>query len=587
MFKLSYINDTIEKISDAIASIMNMEVMICDSSLNRIGDSDKSWDPEYVVLSDTTSHMALALMSCEPYVLMDVHKSPRCQKCNYIETCNIEALIIVPIHYGTYVLGGIEVSANSQEKKEELVYKKDNIIDFIQKMADLIVSKLLEKKATDNMIIIREQLKTIIDSIDDAVIAIDSSGQTIYENIHADSILTMYTREYRFHIDNLIPRRLFIDLVKNGIPFKNKEMSLTVNDSKVPFLISGKPVKIEDGSIGAILTLKKLSDVVNDMNELSIGPAYTSFDDVLGESEQIKALKEEGEKVANSRSTILILGESGTGKEIFARAIHQSSNRKSKPFITINCAAIPDNLLESELFGYEDGAFTGARRGGKIGKFQLAEGGTIFLDEIGEMSINLQAKLLRVLQEKTIEKIGGQTVIDIDVRIIAATNRDLEKMIDAGEFREDLYYRLNVIPFHIPPLRERGEDVKILIYHFLNIYNAKLGKSIRGFSSEAEEILLSYTWRGNVRELQNAIEYAVNMETSPYIRLGSMPRRLMDNRPDLNVPEQLTIEEMERKMIETALKRYGDDVAGKTLAAQSLGIGIATLYRRLKHYGLK
>ncbi|QEK11122.1 AAA family ATPase [Crassaminicella thermophila] len=299
-------------------------------------------------------------------------------------------------------------------------------------------------------------------------------------------------------------------------------------------------------------------------------------------------VKDKAKRVANSKSTVLIQGESGTGKELLARAIHNYSDRKNKPFIAINCAAIPDTLLESELFGYEEGAFTGARRGGKLGKFQLANEGTIFLDEIGEMPIHLQTKLLRVLQEKSIEKIGGHKSIPIDVRVIAATNKNLESMVENEEFREDLFYRLNVIPIFIPPLRERKGDVKILLEYFLKVYNAKLSKNIYGFSTEVESVLLNYNWKGNVRELQNVVEYAVNMENSIYIRMDSIPLKIKKLTEEASKDFQITtIRNMERKLIENSLKFYGKSVADKKMAAQALGISIATLYRKMKEYNIQ
>jgi len=356
---------------------------------------------------------------------------------------------------------------------------------------------------------------------------------------------------------------------------------------KIQMLISGKNIKLQDKSIGAILTFKKMSDVYNVVNDISLNNFYTSFDDIIGDSLQIKQTKDKAKTVANSHSTILIQGQSGTGKEVLARAIHSYSNRKDKPFIAINCAAIPDTLLESELFGYEEGSFTGAKQGGKLGKFQLAKGGTILLNEIGEMPLHLQSKLLRVLQERKIEKIGGQKSIPIDVRIIAATNKNLEEMVETKEFREDLFYRLNVIPISIPPLSERQGDVKILLRHFLKVCNRKLNKNIQGFSTNAESVLLNYNWKGNVRELENVVEYAVNMEKSIYIRMNSMPQKIIRTKEQssrsFNI---LTIQQMEKQLIEDALKLYGTNVEEKKMAAQALGISLATLYRKMKDYNI-
>lgn len=307
------------------------------------------------------------------------------------------------------------------------------------------------------------------------------------------------------------------------------------------------------------------------------------FENILGSSEQIKELKEKAKKFAKGNSTILIEGESGTGKELFARAIHTASKQKNGPFIAINCAALPENLIESELFGYEDGAFTGARRGGKLGKFELADKGTLFLDEVGELPLYIQAKFLRVLQEKSVQKIGGERNIPIDVRIIAATNKNLEKMVLNGEFREDLYYRLNVIPLHIPNLIERRSDITEIAEYFLHNYASIMKKDIFGFTDEAIYFLNNYAWPGNIRELQNAIEFAVNVTSSEYITVEDLPAKTYlkkDNEQQFMCIKPL--KDVEQDYIKEALQVYGNSKKGKEKAAEALGIGIATLYRKIR-----
>ncbi len=317
------------------------------------------------------------------------------------------------------------------------------------------------------------------------------------------------------------------------------------------------------------------------VRSLSNHATSVSFDEIVGSSRGICLAKEEAESIASSSSTVLIQGESGTGKEIFARAIHSSSQRFDGPFVAVNCAAIPDNLLESELFGYEEGAFTGAIKGGRIGKFELANNGTLFLDEVGEIPIHLQPKLLRVLQERRIQKLGSSQDVPVDIRILAATNRDLEEMMKTGAFREDLYYRLNVIPLAIPPLRERRQDIMELCRFFLERYNRSLGKDLKGFEPEAEKVLTEYDWPGNVRELQNGVEYAVNMARGRLIGTDSLPRRLFcaAGEPALTLKPMRQVEE---DYIREALRVFGSDAEGKEKAAGVLGLSRATMYRRLK-----
>jgi transcriptional regulator with PAS, ATPase and Fis domain len=317
-----------------------------------------------------------------------------------------------------------------------------------------------------------------------------------------------------------------------------------------------------------------------------------TFDHIIGTSDAIINIKNQARKVAASNSTVLILGETGTGKEIFARAIHAASPYAGKPFVALNCGAIPESLLESELFGYDEGAFTGARRGGKPGKFELANGGTIFLDEIGNMSLYLQAKLLRVLQEKQIERVGGTQLIAVDVRIIAATNNDLLVMVEKGLFREDLYYRVSVIPIMLPPLRERTEDIPLLLNYYRIRFSGLMGKEIKGLTDDAQQACLNYPWPGNVRELINVVEYAVNLAEGEIIARESLPRRVSDKSKKLErkMPESTEIvplEVLEKLAIADSLYKFGWNDEGKRKAAEALGISRATIYRKIEKYRLK
>ena len=310
-----------------------------------------------------------------------------------------------------------------------------------------------------------------------------------------------------------------------------------------------------------------------------------SIHGIVGNSEAIKGLIEVVKKVAETDSTVLITGESGTGKSLIAKAIHFLSNRKNSPFVTINCAAIPETLLEAELFGYEKGAFTGAHSSRK-GKFELADGGTIFLDEIGDMPLALQAKILRVLQDREIEPLGSEKVVKVDVRIIAATNRDLYELVKEGKFREDLFYRLSVIPIHVPPLRERRDDIPLLVEHFLRVYNGKYGKNLR-VSPDAMEVFIEYDWPGNIRELENTIERLVVMNDR-VVKATDLPphilafRRRSIGENYVSLPEKIRETEVER--IVEALERTG---YVKSRAAKLLGYTLRQLDYRIKKYGIE
>ena len=309
---------------------------------------------------------------------------------------------------------------------------------------------------------------------------------------------------------------------------------------------------------------------------------------IIGRSPVMIRLLETVAQVAPSEATVLITGESGTGKEMIAGAIHHNSPRKTRPFIKINCAAITETLLESELFGHEKGAFTGAYRR-KEGKFRLAHGGSIFLDEISEMSLSMQVKLLRVLQEREITRVGGEEVIQVDVRIIAATNKDLIKEIEIGKFREDLYYRLNVVTLKMPGLRERKEDIPLLAQHFLKIFSEKNSKQMKGFTPQAMDRLLKYDWPGNVRELMNAVERGVVLSRSDYIKEEDLPLIMGDEDPQRRepwkdvVPSGFPLEEVEKATILNMLESTGGN---KSEAARRLGITRKTLHKKLKKYGV-
>lgn len=348
-----------------------------------------------------------------------------------------------------------------------------------------------------------------------------------------------------------------------------------------PILVKGKEVQ---GVVFAFRDMKRIFRIVNRYSGMN---ARYTFDDIIGNSTSIKRVIEFAKQVASSPSTILITGESGTGKEVFAQAIHNLSPRHENGFIAVNCGAIPESLFESELFGYEDGAFTGAKKGGRPGKFELANGGTLFLDEIGEMPLDMQVKLLRALQEGEITRVGGEKPIPLDVRIIAATNKDLKERVEGKNFRLDLYYRLSVIPLRISPLRERAEDIPILIDYFMRTKAKKLKKPIPTLDSDTFQMLLRYEWPGNVRELENFIEKTVNLDGKILLDVSNEQefrcKYLNPSTNNNNSPIELkSLSEIEKDAIEKAIGQCNS----MTEVAKILGISRNTLYLKCKHYGI-
>lgn len=338
-----------------------------------------------------------------------------------------------------------------------------------------------------------------------------------------------------------------------------------------------------------LLESKLYTDEAKDKLEEQLKVVHTAENtwSFVGKSPKMQEALHIGQKVAKTNSTVFLRGESGTGKEIMAKMIHHLSDRRDKLMISINCAAIPENLVESELFGYEEGAFTGAKKSGSIGKFELADKSTIFLDEIGDMPLQVQTKLLRVLQENQVERIGSTKPIPIDIRVICATHKNIEKMVEEGTFREDLYYRLNIIPIELPPLRKRKEDLPALISYYIAYYNQKLNKHITGMSPQALQTMMGYDWRGNVRELKNIVEYLANIVEHEQVEVSDLPEHIVLHSTEGISNRSLDdmLEDYEKKLLSHMLPKNAS-LEEKTKLATTLQISQATLYRKLKKYDL-
>ncbi|HBC97645.1 MAG TPA: sigma-54-dependent Fis family transcriptional regulator [Clostridium sp.] len=359
----------------------------------------------------------------------------------------------------------------------------------------------------------QQYMDKVINSINSGIIAIDSSGKIKSINNNACELLSVKREVVGENINSILDNWKYIfEELKKGNLYENREIIYSYGSEKQRLNLNVYPIKSQSGAMmGMVAMFKNINKVYNLVKKYIGKTATYTFDDFIGKSDIVLELIKQAKSVANTPSTVLIQGESGTGKELIAQSIHNASSRRNYPFVVINCGAIPENLIESELFGYEEGAFTGARRGGRAGKFELSNGGTLFLDEISEMPLDMQVHLLRVLQEGTVTRLGGSRCIHVDVRIIAATNKNLKEEVEKGNFREDLYYRLSVIPLYVPPLRYRENDVEILIRHFLKVKSIKLKKPIPKIDYRLYQKLLNYTWPGNVRELENCIENIVNM----------------------------------------------------------------------------
>ena len=354
--------------------------------------------------------------------------------------------------------------------------------------------------------------------------------------------------------------------------------------NKVPIRVNSNIlINNKNEKIGAVETFLDISEIKNLSAHLS---EFFKYENIVGRNKEIKQIISVLESVSQTDSSVFITGESGTGKELAARAIHLNSSRKTGPFIAVNCSAFVESLIESELFGHEKGAFTGAIKT-KLGKFELAQRGTLFLDEIGDLSTAVQTKLLRVLETHEFERVGGNKIIKLDARIIAATNKNLSDEIIAGRFREDLFYRINVINIHLPPLRERMDDLLLIVNHFIELFNKKFNKKVRQFSSNAYDILMEYNWPGNIRELENVLEHCFVLCSGEIIQVECLPKRLREQKRDTDIPIKTNskngLKDVERKLIISVLDKYNGN---RTKAASELNINPSTLWRKMKKLGI-
>ncbi|WP_031409071.1 sigma-54 interaction domain-containing protein [Geobacillus vulcani] len=457
-----------------------------------------------------------------------------------------------------------------------------------------------------------ETMKTVLDAAYEGVVVVDGDG-VVREINRAYCQFLGIRREDAIgkHVTEVIENTRLHICVQSGIPergYIQKIYGQPMVVHRIPIWRDGKVI----GAIGMLIFqgVSEVYEIFRRLQELSreasrkekngaaapkqeaATSAAVGVERIIGRHPTIVAVKQMIQRAARVPSTVLITGESGTGKEVAARAIHEGGPRADGPFVSINCAAIPEALLEAELFGYEDGAFTGARKGGKPGKFQLAHGGTLFLDEIGDMPLAMQAKMLRVLEEKKVEKVGGISGTEVDVRIIAATNKPLEEMVRGGTFREDLFYRLNIIRIHLPPLRERKSDIPALIAHHMERLCQQYGVRGKSFSKEAMEVLVSYSWPGNIRELVNVIEWLISMVEGEKIEREHLPAYLSAIQPmaasmqygGVNIADRWKemVYQSERERIAAALVAANGN---KAEAARRLGIHRSTLYEKLKKYG--
>ncbi len=445
----------------------------------------------------------------------------------------------------------------------------------------------LQEKVRRNELM-KSYLEATMNALTSGIILVNQQGEINQANKTLQNMLQLKE-------EDIIDKKIY-EVFENKI-FQNGANRLDVKDGDIQLklkggangrhvLLNSQPVYQGEKQIASLLTFQEIQKVRQLVNHFTGNQANITFREIIGENQLFLNSIKEAKAASYSPSNVLLLGESGTGKDLFAQAIHNESDRRSMPFIAINCGAIPRDLLGSELFGYAEGAFTGARKGGNSGKFELADGGTIFLDEIGEMSLDMQVLLLRVLQNREISRIGDHKVIPVDVRIIAATNKNLREEVRKGNFREDLYFRLNVLPIHIPSLRQREEDIFLLASYFIKLYTRKIPKNIDSISPSYKKAIEKYEWPGNVRELQNVIERSLNWCTTGVLSLDSLPDEIKGHHGEARLVETFEAkkEDIQKQSILDVLMKCDYNYSK---AAKKLNISRSTLYRRLERFNLK
>lgn len=591
MSLLKKIQNYVKDYAEIIADILQCDVEIADEDLVRIAGTGQ--------YSENINELCKGIVYKNVFetkksrILINPKEDELCEKCSYKDTCTETLEMSAPIFYKDKVIGVIGLICFTEEDKKRLLKNMETYLKFTEKIGDFISGKVFELEEDLEKKEIMGIMKQIINNYDKCVLVVDSEGKILDANDLALKELKIENGlGLAYQRINIIP--------KNEALFGKDIFSAEINREKYNLIGTLIPVTGFSSKEYKIFLFENFNfDKSKEISKNKYAANNIFLEDIISNSEEMSKLKEKIRKIAKTQSTVLITGESGTGKELIARAIHNCSDRAKQPFIAINCGAIPENLLESELFGYVKGAFSGASNEGRVGKFELANNGVIFLDEIGEMPFFLQVKLLRVLQERTIVRIGSNKLINLNIRVIAATNKNLLKLVKEGKFREDLYYRLNVIPLKVPALRERQEDILLLGDYLNTKYSKSLGSSKIVMDDEINEIFLRHSWPGNVRELENSVEFLLNMsdengnideETREYLKRNLKSNSKYDDKilekKVIEDDEIITLEESEKRLISKALRIYGSDTTGKNICAEKLGIGIATLYRKIEKYKL-
>ena len=564
---LEEIRSSAERLVTAASDALRLEMAIFDSDSNLFYCT-----PTYLKKKGRTVHTPSIQEVLEngSILVTDPGNMPACIGCRFKEHCPSTIEILCCIHADTATAGVLSFTSFTREGQRRITENTSVYLNAITELGNLLGDLIVNHAGGRTIGAADPAISAALEFCPQPLLFTDPHGVILQYNQLASNMLKMC------NVSNTSLWQIFpaatVKKITEGNHLFEKQAIIGGRATK----LTTRPV-MQDGQPAALL-VRMDGELGNPDDDAGF------FGSIIGGSPAAKTMLRIIKRVADSPSPVLITGETGTGKELAARSIHEQSKRNKYPFVAINCSSIPENLFESELFGYEEGAFTGARKGGKMGKIEMAQGGTLFLDEIGELPLSIQPKLLRILQEYELERVGSNKKIHLDVRIIAATNRDLSEMVEEKTFREDLFYRLNVINLKLPPLRERKGDIMPIAENYLKKLHLKMETPLQSFSEEVWERFAAYPWPGNVRELQNAIEYAANICESDVMTLEDLPESLQQKaaKPQ-KAPKAraLPAMESEARQLTALLEKYGHTLEGKKRIASELNISLRTLYRKL------
>jgi len=575
MTKLRKIQEAVVQYAKIMAEVVQVDVIIVDTDFFRIAGTGIYEHEINTYVGNTAFVFDYVMRTGKQMIIENPGCHKLCIKCPNRGNCSETYEISAPILLGNTPIGVIGLACLTKEQKEYIQQKQTTYLEFLRQIADMIAAKAMEQEEKERNKELNQILLEMVNHVDQSVLVLGEKDNILTGNKAAIKQLELET------VENLTEETVKIQAT-GDIMNNLREYELTIRDRNYTVMGSLYDMKNSSDSASSMLLFSDIQLLQNQLYGYSQKARAYSDEGIIGSSAITRDLTKSIKKIARANTTVLITGESGTGKEVVAKAIWKESDRADKPFVVINCASIPDATMECELFGYVAAAFPGADPAGCIGEFELANSGVIFLDNIGDLPLHLQGKLLRVLQEHRITRVGSSQSIPINVRIIAASNRNLYEMMEKKAFREDLYYRLNIIPIHIAPLRERKEEIEEFVIYFIDRYCRLQEKKFNYMDPEVIKLLRRYDWPGNVRELQNVVEFMVSMmEEDGFIGKSNMNLELWSISTGIEDQYVHTIQELEEKEIQKALWIYGDSTEGKRRIAQKLGIGMATLYRKL------